>query len=137
MATYTENYNLILPEEDDFYNVEDFNENFRSMDTALSTVEAALESIDQKLDQMAGKSSSAVKSIQTIITTDFNTNNANLTESIQTVEPSRCIVIADKLMDSTGGSAKFSYTLSANNITVSCSGPSGYGKMMFQIVEFY
>lgn len=35
MATYTENLNLKKPESDDFYNVEDFNENFEILDGAV------------------------------------------------------------------------------------------------------
>lgn len=37
MATYTNNLNLKKPESDDFYNVEDFNDNFDILDEEISS----------------------------------------------------------------------------------------------------
>jgi len=35
MSTFTENYNLIKPDESDYYDVQDFNKNFDTIDTSL------------------------------------------------------------------------------------------------------
>ena len=145
MAVYTENYNLILPEGADPYDVEDYNENFRAIDGAFSSVEDALAEIDttldsmaQKLDALAGKSSAAVKSIQTVqYSGDVGSQNSvNL--SIQPVIPSRCIVIITRLYDSTGYKFNFNYTLGNNALTVNLMNSAmGSGTIQFQIVEFY
>jgi phage-related tail fiber protein len=46
MAEYTQNYNLKKPEQDDFYNVEDFNDNADIIDEKLKEIEDGIENID-------------------------------------------------------------------------------------------
>ena len=36
MSTFTENYNLIKPDEADYYDITDFNENMDTLDAALA-----------------------------------------------------------------------------------------------------
>lgn len=56
MATNTENYGLVKPDDEDFYNVEDFNGNADKIDAALKVLadamgdNAALEEIKVKVD---------------------------------------------------------------------------------------
>ena len=49
MATYTENYNLTLPAENEYYNVEDFNENFETIDTMMAENESVSNEINEKI----------------------------------------------------------------------------------------
>ena len=49
MATYTENYNLIKPDEEDYYDVADFNENMDTLDSAMAAAEAAAEEVSAKI----------------------------------------------------------------------------------------
>ncbi|MBR5269610.1 MAG: hypothetical protein IKU21_03785 [Anaerotignum sp.] len=142
MAVYTENYNLILPEGADPYDVEDYNENFRAIDGAFSSVEDALAEIDatldsmtQTLDALAGKSSSAVKSIQTFNTTKSTGQEISFDLTLSTVNPSRCLVIMTRM---NGTTVSVVYTLYANKLSVKLEqGVSGTAKLQFQIVEFY
>ena len=39
MATYTDNFNLIKPSEDDFYDIQDMNENMDTLDGVLAEME--------------------------------------------------------------------------------------------------
>jgi hypothetical protein len=47
---YTPNYGLKKPEQDDFYNVEDFNENADIIDEKLKEAEAAAEAVQAALN---------------------------------------------------------------------------------------
>jgi len=47
-VTNTENYNLNLPEADDFYNIEDINEN-------METIDAMMYSLEENIGQTAEK----------------------------------------------------------------------------------
>ena len=48
MADFTENYNLIKPSEEDFYNIEDFNNNADIVDAQLKALSATVESSAQE-----------------------------------------------------------------------------------------
>lgn len=50
MATYTENYNLIKPGAEDYYDVEDFNSNMDTLDGVMAAAEKELEGIGGKMD---------------------------------------------------------------------------------------
>ena len=45
MATYTKNFGLKKPDEDDFYNIEDFNSNAYIIDEKLNLFEAGTEDL--------------------------------------------------------------------------------------------
>ena len=47
---YTQNYNLKKPEQDDFYNVEDFNDNADIIDQKLKEIEDKTQNINVTLD---------------------------------------------------------------------------------------
>ena len=51
MATFTEHYNLTLPEAADFYDVDVFNENFETLDEAVGLIETEAADINQKIGQ--------------------------------------------------------------------------------------
>ena len=50
---YTENYNLCKPENDDFYNVNQFNENADTIDTELKAHENAIETLRQEKNALS------------------------------------------------------------------------------------
>lgn len=50
MATYTENYNLIKPGAEDYYDVEDFNSNMDTLDNAMAETEAEVNKINSKVE---------------------------------------------------------------------------------------
>lgn len=49
MSTFTENYNLIKPGEEDYYDVQDFNENMDTIDGQMAETERELKSISEKI----------------------------------------------------------------------------------------
>ncbi len=55
MAEFTENYNLIKPSEEDYYDVQDFNENMDTIDAQMAETEAEIEGLGQKLDGIDAK----------------------------------------------------------------------------------
>ena len=129
MATYTENYNLTLPEETDFYNVEDFNENFETIDTLMAENERAATEINEKIGTpengetifslLKNSDISLIKSIQKVkytIKKDTSSGSISITE----VNPAKCIVIFERLYDYIAtGCTKLDYTLTATSINVS------------------
>ena len=52
MATYTENYNLVKPDDTDYYSVSDFNENMDIIDAQLAANEVIEEKIDAVSDSL-------------------------------------------------------------------------------------
>ena len=47
--THTENYNLNMPDDTDFYDVEHMNENMETIDTAMHDVEVQTENVAEKI----------------------------------------------------------------------------------------
>jgi len=145
MATYTENYNMILPEAEDAYDVEDYNENFRAIDGAFSSLEDTLEEIssavsamESRIDALAEKPSSVIKSIQSFTLSKTITDANAVTHPIDPVDPTRCIVLMDYFYDKSSGQADISYTLTENSLVLGTNGTvNGPVTLRFQIVEFH
>ena len=55
MATYTEHYNLLKPDTEDFYDISDFNENMDLLDTQLMQMEAEAESTGSAVAEVSQK----------------------------------------------------------------------------------
>ena len=148
MATYTEHYNLTLPEEDDYYNVEDLNENFETIDALMAENAAVSNEINEKIGTSEGgetvfsllknNGGGLVKSIQRV-NISHNTSSAKETATaIDAVNPSRCIVIMDRLYDSTSLCVSVTYSLAETTLTVNTGAASvGSIKLQFQIIELY
>ena len=129
MATYTENYNLTMPEEEDYYDVEKFNENFETIDALMAENEKATTEINEKIGTPENGESifsllknsdiSLIKSIQKVkYTIAKDTSSGSI--SINEVNPEKCIVIFERLNDSTSsGCIRLDYTLTATSINVS------------------
>lgn len=137
MATYTENYNLEMPDQNDFYNIDVQNQNMQKIDTALAAVgnNSELEgnvaelvekvgtttdvggsdttgSVMGKLNAMLGMG--AVKSVQRGTTTGATT------VTIAAVDMAKSIVISRSK-----GSA--GYVAARGSISGSLSGDASYG----------
>lgn len=77
MANYTENYNLIMPAQEDYYNVQEFNDNMEAIDTGMAELEAEVNGLSAKLDEMNTKLA---------LLTTMNTKLTSLDEKIGTLE---------------------------------------------------
>lgn len=55
MSTFTEHYNLIMPSSEDYYDVQDFNENTETLDGLLYEQETAIANVGEKVDGVAEK----------------------------------------------------------------------------------
>ena len=53
MSTFTENYDLIKPGSEDYYDVQDFNENMDTIDAQLAEAEAKIQTIHAELDAIS------------------------------------------------------------------------------------
>ena len=130
MSTYTENYGLTMPEENDYYDVEIYNENLDTLDKELASTTAEVETVSDKIgspndigtDTVFGKlnnGSSLVKSMQTIDTVIASSATDSpipvVTPLDFSVEPSKCLVIMTRLTNSASGI--LSYTLNESDIT--------------------
>ena len=156
MSTFTEHYNFIKPGEGDFYDIQDMNENMDTLDGLLAENEAATENINEKigtaedtgtgtvfgkLNQLSSGSKTgltAIKSIQHIFyTPPGNTTSGSI--EIEAVDPSKCIVIFERLKEYINSSLPaLKYTLHENSLTFTFANlASGsireYG---FWIIEF-
>ena len=150
MSTFTENYNLIKPDEADYYDVTDFNENMDTLDAALAAQETAMAEVSEKIGNPGDSSSdtvfgllnsggnSCVKSIQWV---DFSfQSDKNVTKTINTVNPAKCFVHMERIFDPTGYEAKLLYTLTENSISIIPTSSTINPVEMyvrFQIIEFY
>ncbi|MBQ9092308.1 MAG: hypothetical protein IJY52_08610 [Anaerotignum sp.] len=153
MTTFTENYNLIKPGEEDYYDVTDFNENFDTLDTAIATAEAEIDGVNEKIGNSTDADSgtifgklntivssvvqgtSVIKSIQHVTYTN-PTGSEGAELSINTVDPAKCFVLLERLYDAS--STKISYTLNQNSVVLTHDG-AVVGKLSlgFWIIEFY
>lgn len=144
MATYTENYNLTLAAEEDYYDIGDANGNWETLDAALAQTEERLDAqeagsteISQKLgdaddensDTIFGKLNqiatgaenrglTAIKSIQRVVYEKTSSTSGSV--EINEVVPENCIVIFERLLDSySGGCGSMDYELAATTVTFS------------------
>lgn len=155
MANYTDTYNLTLPEEDDFFDIQVFNENFKTIDTILVENENVTVNIDTKIgsntdngtETVFGKlnqiqaatahSGSIVKSIQRV-SFSISADGGSDSKTINVVDPQKCIVLFHRLGDSTGRDAFISYSLTERNLSISStSAANGNVTIEFQIIELY
>ncbi len=154
MAKYTENFNLIKPEDDEYYDVADFNENMDIIDEALAKNEGSSDKIGLPEDTVPntvfgklngfissdGMGVRIIKSIQWQAASISGTTSASKDYALNTlVEPSRCIVLPYRLFDNSGYIGGFSFSLSSDTLHVDFNGktPSSIVNIGFWIIEFY
>ena len=148
MATYTENYSLLKPGDEDFYNVEDFNDNMDTIDTLLAENEAAVTNIDAKIGNPgdsgtntlfgavanAGGSGSVIKKIKY-----FSVSASGHTKksfNLGTVNINKTFVLMERLAESSNDLAEVDYSLSSTSLSVEVSSTSSAYSIGFWVIEF-
>lgn len=163
MANYTENYNLIMPAQEDYYNVQEFNDNMEAIDTGMAELEAEVSGLGAKLDELSEKLAALDGKIGTQEDTagtdtlyGLLKNNRQVFKSwnrytysnvdpttnaeipIQEVDASRCIVLVERTCNSYNLLKRYNYTLENTRICISHdSASSGYLRLAFTVIELY
>ena len=139
MSTFTENYDFIKPDNEDYYDIQDFNENMDAIDAQLAQAEQKAAAIQASI-ATAEESLAAInkklgtppdgQSISSLLQ-----NGGTLT--IQEVAPEKTFVITERLNNISDSLVSFSYTLSSNAITIKHTGCNvDVVKIGFWVVEF-
>lgn len=160
MSTFTENYDFIKPNNEDYYDIQDFNENMDAIDAQLAqaeqkvaaiqasiaTAEETLAAINKKLgtppdgqsiSSLLQNGGSVIRSIQYVVYTAPKSPSYGGTVTIQTVNLEKTFVITERLNNNFDSLINFSYTLSSNAITVKHTGCDvDTVKIGFWVVEF-
>ena len=160
MSTFTENYDFIKPDNEDYYDIQDFNENMDSIDAQLAqaeqkvaaiqasiaTAEESLAAINEKLgtppdgqsiSSLLQNGGSVIRSIQYVVYAAPKSPSYGGTVTIQTVNLEKTFVITERLNNNFDSLLNFSYTLSSNAITVKHTGCDvDTVKVGFWVVEF-
>lgn len=157
MSTFTENYNLIKPDEGDYYDVTDFNENMDTIDGQMMLAEQAIDGVSEKIGNATDANDATVfgrltkiqsqltdgtkiiKSIQYVVHM-IQTGTTSESFSINPVEPTKCVVLFERLQDTTSNAAGYvQYTLNADSISLVHTEFTSVVKILlgFWIIEFY
>ena len=160
MSTFTENYDFIKPDNEDYYDIQDFNENMDAIDAQLAqaeqkvaaiqasiaTAEETLAAINKKLgtppdgqsiSSLLQNGGSVIRSIQYVVYTAPKSPSYGGTVTIQTVNLEKTFIITERLNNNFDSLINFSYTLSSNAITVKHTGCDvDTVKIGFWVVEF-
>ena len=160
MSTFTENYDFIKPDNEDYYDIQDFNENMDAIDAQLAqaeqkvaaiqasiaTAEEILAAINKKLgtppdgqsiSSLLQNGGSVIRSIQYVVYTAPKSPSYGGTVTIQTVNLEKTFIITERLNNNFDSLLNFSYTLSSNAITVKHTGCDvDTVKIGFWVVEF-
>ena len=120
MSTFTENYDFIKPDNEDYYDIQDFNENMDAIDAQLAqaeqkaaaiqasiaTAEESLAAINKKLgtppdgqsiSSLLQNGGSVIRSIQYVVYAAPKTPSYGGTLTIQEVAPEKTFVITERL----------------------------------------
>lgn len=160
MSTFTENYDFIKPDNEDYYDIQDFNENMDAIDAQLAqaeqkvaaiqasiaTAEETLAAINKKLgtppdgqsiSSLLQNGGSVIRSIQYVVYTAPKSPSYGGSVTIQTVNLEKTFVITERLNNNFDSLINFSYTLSSNAITIKHTGCDvDTVKIGFWVVEF-
>lgn len=160
MSTFTENYDFIKPDNEDYYDIQDFNENMDAIDAQLAqaeqkvaaiqasiaTAEETLAAINKKLgtppdgqsiSSLLQNGGSVIRSIQYVVYTAPKSPSYGGSVTIQTVNLEKTFIITERLNNNFDSLINFSYTLSSNAITVKHTGCDvDTVKIGFWVVEF-
>lgn len=163
MANYTKNYNLILPEQEDYYDVAQFNSNASAIDTQMAETEQKISGLNTKLDNLLTKINALDSKLGTAADTGSNTLYGLLNSrkgifkswnryiytsikstfsgkiTIQPVDPARCIVLVERLGTTDGTIKHYTYTLNESSIYITHSGWTSDGTidLAFTVLELY
>ena len=159
MSTFTENYDLIKPDNEDYYDIQDFNENMDAIDAQLAqaeekmaaiqasiaTAEETLAAINAKIGTPADgqsifallqKGGSVIRSTQRVVYS-ANASDQGGQVAINPVNPAKSFVFSERLTNSESWTLSYDYTLNSNSISVT-HGQLGAAKLKvgFWVVEF-
>lgn len=150
MSTFTENYNLIKPGEQDFYDIQDFNENMDTIDAQMMQAETELNGIGEKIGTPENEGDTVfsllnqkniipkvVKSIQHVTFTPTGNTTTTASLNINTVDPARCVVLFERLYNDDGEIYSVKYTLEENAISIKHDSVKSGFTVGFWVVEFY
>ena len=148
MSTFTENYDFIKPDNEDYYDIQDFNENMDAIDAQLAQAEQKAAAIQASI-ATAEESLAAInkklgtppdgQSISSLLQNGAapKTPSYGGTLTIQEVAPEKTFVITERLNNISDSLINFSYTLSSNAITIKHTGCNvDVVKIGFWVVEF-
>ena len=139
MSTFTENYDLIKPDNEDYYDIQDFNENMDAIDAQLAQAEQKVAAIQASIATAEETLAAINKKLGTPpdgqSISSLLQNGGSVT--IQTVNLEKTFVITERLNNNFDSLINFSYTLSSNAITVKHTGCDvDTVKIGFWVVEF-
>ncbi len=149
MAKYTENFNLIKPEDDEYYDVADFNENMDIIDEALAESaggsdkigepeDSILSTVFGKLNGFISEDGQGVRIVKSIHRQVFGYGNNHRLTFKSPVNPERCIVLSERMYNFGSYLQSYSYTLEAEALIANVSGSSSQGcSIGFWVIEFY
>ena len=147
MATFTENYSLIKPDGEDYYDVADFNENMDTLDAAMAAAETAVNEVSAKI----GTPPAAGQTVFSLLTRGDITfaylfksvqrvriSSPDTSVSIRTVDPAKCLVFVERVYNQNDSLSSYDYVLHADHIEMtSFSGANKDVTLDFSIIEFH
>lgn len=149
MSTFTEHYNLIKPQEEDYYDVQDFNENMDTIDAQMMQTETEIAGVNEKIGtptvagdtlfSLLSKETGIIKSVQRL-KYSITLNVASKTLAINPVNANKSFVIMERLYSTVDSLIKIDYTLSNDSFTVEHQKYTGSMPNVtfgFWIIEFY
>ena len=148
MATFTENYSLIKPDGEDYYDVTDFNENMDTLDGLMAAAEQNMEGITEKIGTPSETGQtlfslleqgsritfqSLFKSVQRV-----KIASPNKTVAISRVNPAKCLVFVERIYNQSDALRSYEYILHADQIEMTTFSNANQDVILaFNILEFY
>lgn len=160
MATYTENYNLIKPDLEDYYDIANQNNNMDTIDQELAKNSTDISGVNKKMDtaqktldsissaigtppvgstltSMIAGGRSVIRSVQRVVYKSTLPQQKNGTVQIQSVNPAKTIVFSERLVNGFNYTMGYDYTLHQDHIAVTHDEASpDYLKIGFWVLEF-
>lgn len=171
MANYTENYNLIMPAQEDYYDVQEFNDNMEAIDTGMAELDAEVSGLGTKLDALDTKVTTLSGKINALDAKIGTQNDAAGTNtlygllknnvpvfkswnrytysnaasvstgsiSINEVDPTRCIVLVERLKNLSSELMNYDFTLNSTEISLNHApiGAANHLILAFTVIELY
>lgn len=155
MTTFTENYSLTKPDNEDYYDVADFNENMDTIDSAMAETAAEIGGLGEGLVQIDRKIGSGGEGetlfgllqergglVRSIHRFTYAVPKGSASGSLafdNPIDPSRSIVLWGRLYENAEKHYSFDYSLSSTALTVSHANYTNAPGLVldFWVVEFH
>nr|WP_294681582.1 hypothetical protein [uncultured Anaerotignum sp.] len=134
MSSFTENYNLIKPANEDYYDVQDFNENMDTIDTQLAVAEKGIQATLQGVQGIADtlgtlpegqtvasllqNGRSVIRSVQHVMYASIEAEITSTSVTIHPVNPEKTVVFSERLTNNARDTYSYEYTLTENAILI-------------------